>query len=103
MVRNKLPDRREAATRKVPYEQANGRSVTLLVTIGFHPETKRVSEIFCADFKAGSEFHAIIMDTCILLSRLFQHGDIPEEIANSVGHPLIKTLAMAAAEEDKQR
>jgi hypothetical protein len=61
MTRKKLPYRRGAVTRKIPLELANGKSIPILVTVGFDSEG-RVSEVFCADFKAGSDAHAIVVD-----------------------------------------
>ena len=115
MARNKLPEKRPALTRKLSI-MMSGKPAHILVTFGFKVELTeisvgesvgteskfRVAEVFCADFKAGSDLHAIVMDACILLSRLFQHGDSPKEIADTLGEDsLIKTIAVAAAEEDE--
>lgn len=52
MARSKLPSRRAAVTRKVPLQLVNGKSTQILATVGFNQG--HVSEVFCADFKAGS-------------------------------------------------
>jgi hypothetical protein len=74
----------------------NGVEVKLKITIGFTDRTMATPvQVFCADFKAGSDFHAIIMDGCILISRLLQFGDRPEDIKRSLAHPLLITLVQA--------
>lgn len=56
----------------------DGLEKMILVTVGFDDHGPR--EVFCADFKAGTAMHSIVMDACILLSRLLQHGDSPDDI-----------------------
>lgn len=100
MTRQKPPNRRLTVNRKVPFEQSNGKVVQLLITIGFDAQC-HVNEVFCADFKAGSDQHAAVMDGCILISRLFQHGENPKEIAETLGKAtILKTIVEAVAEED---
>jgi hypothetical protein len=101
MSRAKLPNRRNGATLKVPFTMAQEKQVNLLVTVGFD-EQNRVKEVFCADFKAGTDMHAIVMDASILLSRLFQHGDTPREVASALSKgSLVQTIALAVADEDE--
>jgi hypothetical protein len=101
--RERLPDRRGNNTCKVTYTSANGKETKLLITLGYD-DGGRVKEIFCADFKAGSDYQAIVMDVCILLSRLLQHGDTPEEIVASLTESsLVRTLVQTACElKEKQ-
>ena len=111
MARSKLPEKRPALTRKLLVNMMGGKQTHILVTFGFKKEEVitstttyrfRVAEVFCADFRAGSDLHAIVMDACILLSRLMQHGDSPRELANTLCEgSLIKEIATAAAEEDE--
>lgn len=104
MSRTKLPDRRPNTTIKVPIDWG-GRpdSIKLLVTIGFSRDG-RPMEVFCADFKAGTDIHPIIMDACILVSRLLQYGDTPEELLASMSgnpdkaHSVIGSIVKAVAE-----
>lgn len=101
MARTRIPDRRLAVTRKVNFHLANKSVIPILVTVGFNKQG-RVSEVFCADFKAGSDTHAIVIDACIMLSRLFQFGDSPADVVKSLtSNSLITTLAEVAAEEDQ--
>lgn len=88
-TRQKLADRRPNITCRVPWVRANGDSRTvLLVTIGFDEELN-AREVFCADFKAGSDSHPLVIDSCILISRLLQHGTRPEDLLQSLcGEPL---------------
>ena len=99
-MRTRLPDRRPNVTTQVPFELASGAAVALTVTFGFD-EVGDVREVFCDDFKAGSDMHATVMDACILLSRLLQHGDTPEALATTLCTPLsvIGTIAKAVAQE----
>jgi hypothetical protein len=97
-MRDKLTDRRYSVNMHVPFVTPQGRMIKLLVTIGFD-DSHRPREVFCADFKAGSDLHAVVMDACILLSRLLQHGDSPAELFASMCSPpsLIGTIAHAVA------
>jgi hypothetical protein len=101
VTRTRLPDRRASVTKRVAHATAAGKSINLLVTVGFG-DSGLPSEVFCADFKAGSDLHAAVTDACILLSRLLQHGDAPGELVASMCSPpsLIGTIARAVAEEE---
>jgi hypothetical protein len=98
-MRTRLADRRASVTSRVIFAMADGKEIGLTVTFGLDQEGN-VREAFCADFKAGSDLHAIVMDSCILLSRLLQHGDAPEELARTLCAPpsLIGCIAKAASE-----
>jgi hypothetical protein len=97
-MRTRLADRRFSVTDPVPFVKSDGGEIRLTVTFGFD-EVGQVREVFCADFKAGSDMHAAVMDTCILLSRLLQHGDTPQELAQTLCPPsIIGCIAKAAAQ-----
>jgi hypothetical protein len=98
-MRTRLTDRRYSVTDRVPFVRSDGDEIRLTVTFGFDEEGQ-VREVFCADFKAGSDMHAAVMDACILLSRLLQHGDAPRELAATLCEPpsLIGCIAKAAAQ-----
>lgn len=102
MPREKLPDRRFSETSKLNIISANGTAQSILITVGFdrHGTAK---EVFCADFKAGSDLHAIVMDACILVSRLLQYGDSAAEIAASMCEGPSMIGAIVAAIKDKRR
>ncbi len=55
------------------------------VTVGFHPTTGKVREVFCHGAKAGSNMDGLLDDACILLSLLLQHGLAPAALAASMG------------------
>jgi hypothetical protein len=84
--RKKLQDRRFSETRRIPLTLDGQNQIHLLITIdydeNFDPPQPR--GIFCADFKAGTALHAIVMDSCIMLSRLLQYGDNPEDLAKTL-------------------
>lgn len=88
MTRITLPDRREAVTQMVLYHTTTGGHVKILVTFGLDRAKKKVIEIFCADFKAGTDQHTFVMDACVMASLLMQHGyDAPTLLARLAGSP----------------
>jgi hypothetical protein len=101
-MRRKLPDRRLSITSKVPVT-LDMKTWKILITVGFEVQIhlgKKHNvplEVFCADFKAGTAIHTIVMDACILMSRLLQHGDTPEDIVKSLCQPpsLVGIIAQA--------
>ncbi len=98
-MRMKLGDRRANETRKLTFAFANGREQSLLITIGFDDDGVP-KEVFCADFKAGSDLHPIVMDACILVSRILQHGDLAADLSASMckGPSLIGAIVAAVAD-----
>ena len=102
-MRKKLANRRINRTLKITWPQASGRVSSVIVTIGID-RRGRVKEMFCADFKTGSDHFGIITDACILFSRLLQHGDTPKQLLDSMCIPpsLIGCLAQAAADEQNR-
>lgn len=87
MTRDRPPDRRASLTTKVQVEM-DGQTREVLVTIGFRDvHMTQPIEVFCADWKAGTSIHHIVIDACILLSRLMQHGDHPDDLARSLCDP----------------
>ena len=82
MSREKLSNRRSSITHRIAMDM-DGKEVILLITVGYdtaiYPPQPR--EVFCANFKVGTSLHAIVMDSCILLSLLLQHGEDPKSIA----------------------
>lgn len=103
MMRIRLNDRRFSVTTRTAFVRSNGdMSTSLLITIGFDGEGN-AKEVFCADFKAGSELHALVIDACILISRQLQHGDSAEVLLASLttdaGPSLIGQLLRAAVAE----
>jgi hypothetical protein len=93
------PTRRPSITEKI-YVTIDNAEHTLLITIGYRDRgTKIPFEVFCASFKVGTALNSIVSDSCILLSRLMQHGDAPAELAAALCTPpsLIGTIAAAVA------
>lgn len=99
-----MPDRRFSVNRAVEVTLDSGKSLKVQVTVGFGTDG-RPMEVFCADFKAGTAIHAVIMDACVLMSRLLQHGDSPREILESMcqGPSLIGHVAQVVAEAQETR
>ena len=81
------------------FQYEGGKEKKILITVGFDDEGEP-KEVFCADFKAGTTLHSIVMDACILLSRLLQHGDMPVELLDSMCQPPSLIGAIAAAIAD---
>jgi hypothetical protein len=88
MTRHKLPARRPSITTRAPVTLDEGIQWVLLLTIGFRDDEHKVpAEVFCSSFKVGTSMNSIVSDACILLSRLYQHGDSPHDIADSLCEP----------------
>jgi hypothetical protein len=101
MARDKLSDRRFSATMPVVVD-IDGHEHKILITVGFRDGDRKLpAEVFCASFKAGTGLNHIVSDSCVLLSRLMQHGDAPAELAKSLCQPpsLIGVIAAAVAAE----
>ena len=107
MARDKLPDsfRRPSLTAKIPFTIESGTTFQILVTVGFRDrEMMQPYEVFCADWKAGTALHSIVMDACIMFSRLLQHGDSPDELVKTFCTPpsLIGTIAETVCKLSKR-
>ena len=75
MARQKLPNRRMNRTAELIYDGA-----PYAVTIGFHPTTGKLREVFTHGARTGSHMDALLDDSSILLSLLLQHGVEPASI-----------------------
>lgn len=102
--RTRLPDRRLSVTQHVVHELSSGNQVKIIVTFSFN-ELGLVREFFCADFKAGSDQQALIIDASILVSRLLQHGVTPRMLLGSLSEPtsIIGSILKVAAELDEEK
>lgn len=83
-MRSKLPERRLSVTAKVIHIAADKSEQEYLITFGFDREGY-IREVFCADPRIGSDIHALLTDSCILLSILMQTGSEPERLVKSLG------------------
>ena len=82
--RIKLPDRRPSFTKRGVWltETSEHR---FHLTLGVHPETGAILEVFYADGqRTGSGLQHAIQDACVLVSLLLQHGVSPDEIGKSL-------------------
>lgn len=79
MTRTRLPHRRFAET--VVMEHGGQR---FAVTVGFYPDG-RPGEVFTHGMKTGSSLDALLVDACVAVSWLLQHGVDPAELASSMG------------------
>ena len=80
MVRQRLPNRRMNRTAELVYGGTRYE-----VTLGFHPATGKLREVFTHGAKTGSHMDGILDDASILLSLLLQHGVEPVSIIHSLG------------------
>lgn len=112
MPRQSLPDRRPNVTMKVMHRFAGDREQNLLVTFGFSlvvtpmGHRQRVAEVFCADFKEGTDLHTLITDACVCLSLLLQHGYDAKALRTKfmpAPKSLLSTLIEAAIELEQER
>jgi hypothetical protein len=102
--RRKLPTRRAASTIWVEHITANSTH-RIAVTYGYaeteHPP--RIREVFCADFKAGSDQHAFVQDACVLLSVLLQTGhDVSWLLAKMGGQRSLIGALLAAMRDEEE-
>lgn len=105
MARDKLPNRRPSLTAKVPVTLESGKAFQILITVGFKDDDMTIPyEVFTADFKAGTSLHSLVMDACIMFSRLLQHGDHPDELVKTFCTPpsLIGTIAETVCKLSKR-
>ncbi len=79
MMRERLPDRRQAETVDLHY---GGRRYHL--TIGEYPSGKP-GEIFLHGGTVGSDVDGLCGDVGVLISRLLQFGDDPAALAAGIG------------------
>lgn len=100
MTRVTLPSRRLNTTVKCRHEWASGNASKLLITFGFDEEG-RVRELFCADFKEGTDMHTLVMDACVVLSLLLQHGYKASELRNKLAQAPQSLLATLVGEVAK--
>jgi hypothetical protein len=100
MTRTYIPTRRPNVTKRVAFTSYTGKVEHLLITVGFGVD-RQPAEVFCANWKTGSDMHALVTDACIALSMLMQYGAHPRDILRSMCEPpsLLGALAKAAADE----
>lgn len=88
-ARNRLPNRRLAVTRRVVWQTETSEH-KFYITIGIHPETLTIMEVFYADGqRSGSQLQHAIQDACILISLLLQYGVKPADIGKSLSTMLV--------------
>lgn len=87
----KIPNRRVATTHDLDYK---GKRYHL--TVGYNHQYLQPMEAFIHGAKVGSEMDALLDSACILLSKLYQSGANPRQVAKSLGG---QCLLGAVAEE----
>lgn len=75
-MRNRLPDRRPSVTID------KGR---FAITLGYHPHTGEISEVFADSPHRGTEYEHIITDVCTVISIALQFGVPVGAFSRSVG------------------
>ncbi len=80
MVRQRLPNPRTNRTAELIYDGA-----PYAVTLGFHPATGKLREVFTHGARTGSHMNALLDDSSIFLSLLLQHGVEPASLAATMG------------------
>lgn len=81
--RQRLNPRHKSINTNLIWVSGSGAEHKLQITFGFGDENK-VKEAFCASFKRDSDIVALANDSCILLSRLLQMGDLLSDISHSM-------------------
>lgn len=83
-MRAKLPNRRPQITSKVQYIDlyASGRPMEIEISFGLNQQ-RIIKECFIST--KSHPLTPLLNDVCILISRLLQHGDTIESIAEGLG------------------
>lgn len=79
--RRRLPNRRPVETTTVIHEDQSA-----FVSVGFEPESGEVLEVWmrrCGP--PGSDMDRLLDDIAVLISRLFQRGEDPADLARGLG------------------
>ena len=79
MPRERLPDRRQSLLTDLHHDGSR-----YVLCVGFKPDDSP-GEIFITGSKCGSHMDGLLSDIGVLLSRLLQHGDGIEELAEGMG------------------
>lgn len=79
MTRKTLPMRRPSETFETEWQ---GHKLT--ITLGYHPKTGRVLEVF-ADTAHGGQMQETIRDACVMISIALQCGYDPALLPKSMG------------------
>lgn len=82
MAREKLPQRRHGVTMPVILERPGGNPTKFDVTFNFG-EDGRVKEAFMRSTKEGNDFSSLMIDACVALSMLLQHGETMASLLKS--------------------
>lgn len=84
MTRTKLPPRRPQITSKVQYIDvyASGRPMEIEISFGLDDQ-RTIKECFISS--KSHPLTPLLNDVCILISRLLQHGDTIESLAEGLG------------------
>lgn len=105
MTRVSLPSRRLSVTSKLTHVRADGAEMHVIATFGID-EQGRVREVFCSSFKDGMDLRALVIDSCVCLSLLMQHGysvrDVRAKMVSSP-HSLLATLVEEAIRLEEER
>lgn len=80
-ARQRLPNRRCAATRELAWGQHH-----FSVTVGFDMDTGAVREVFVADGgRSGTDLQNTLQDACVVVSVALQYGVPVEALTRSLG------------------
>jgi len=81
MTRTILPQRRPSENIRAEWSGHRFH-----VTVGYHPATGQVMEVFYADgMKSGTDLRSMAEDACVLISLLLQNGVGIEDVGKSLG------------------
>lgn len=78
MTRKILPTRRPSETIEAAWGQH-----TLIITVGYNPDTGMASEVF-ADLGRGGDLAAVCRDAAVCISIALQHGSSPDALAKTM-------------------
>lgn len=91
VMRERPTDRQESIQYNVRHVFTVGKDVKVLCTASFATLASgtlqapaRVVAIFCADFKAGTDYHGLVTDASVLASLALQGGNSLEEVCDKM-------------------
>ena len=100
-MRKRLPNRRFSVNTHVEHALVNEGRMRFEVTYGF--EDGVIREVFTSTPKSGTDFEALAIDACILLSHLLQLGYSIGDIASRrLSQSFIGTIAKAGARLERE-
>jgi len=102
--RTTLSDRRLSITAKLTHIKADGGELHVIATFGL--DRGQVREVFCSSFKDGADVRGLVIDACVCMSLLLQHGYSVRDLKGKLipaPQSVLATLVDAAIEIEGEK